>query len=130
MNSKKQSRGPRPQYIWDTYGDWHATLVEGHLWDLTGNWIGWVENGTDVYKADGEWIGALTRDFRIVQKRSARRRPLHEHIPAKPPRPELPARATLPPSFVELAYSEVDVLIEDPAIFRKLSDFRKDMGEK
>ncbi|MGF1505671.1 MAG: hypothetical protein GYB64_03025 [Chloroflexi bacterium] len=123
----KKKRKERPGYIWNTYGDWCATLVDGHIWDLRGNWIGWIDENRDVYKADGEWIGTLSRDMRILRKRTARSRALQEHIPETPPKPELPARATLPPSFAELTYSEIDVLEEDPQAFQRISDLKKDM---
>ena len=115
------------QFIWNTYGDWSATLLDGHIWDLGGHWIGWVEENGDVFKGDGEWIGMLSKDSRILKKRTAPRRELRTDIPPMPPKPDLPARAPLPPSFAELAYSEIDVLDEDPDIFKKLSDRRPDM---
>ena len=121
------ARKPRDHdFVWNTYGDWIATLKEGFLWDPSGLWLGWVEDG-DVYKADGEWVGRLSKDFRILRKRTARRRDLREDIPRKPERPSLPGRCPLPPSFAELSYSEIDVIEEDPDIFKKLSDMRKDM---
>jgi len=120
-------RKPRDhEFIWNTYGDWVATLKNGHLWDPSGLWLGWVE-GRDVYKGDGEWIGQISKDFRIIRKRTERRRELNERTPQRPPKPDLPARAPLPPSFAEMNYSEIDVLEEDPDIFKKLSDLRKDM---
>jgi hypothetical protein len=115
------------QYIWDSYGDWVATLLDGHIWDLRGIWIGWVEENGDVYKSDGEWIGTLSKDSRILRKRTANRRELRNDMPSPPPKPELPARAPLPPSFSELSYSVIDVLEEDPSIFKRLSDRRPDM---
>ncbi len=116
------------RFIWNTHGDWIATLVGGHLWDPAGNWIGWVE-GEDVYKADGEWVGTLSRDGRILRRRSELRHDLHPHIPPMPPKPDLPALPPLPPLFAELSHSVVDVLERDPDIFKRLSDRRPDMGE-
>jgi hypothetical protein len=115
------------QFIWNTYGDWVATLVDGHLWDLRGMWVGWIEKNGDVYKIDGEWIGSLSRDSRILRKRTEYRRELRSDIPAQPPKPALPARAPLPPGFSELPFSIIDVLEEDPEIFKRLSDLRPDM---
>lgn len=116
------------RFIWNTHGDWIATLVNGHLWDPAGNWIGWVE-GEDVYKADGEWIGTLSRDGRILRRRSELRHGLHPRIPPTPPKPDLPALPPLPPLFAELSHSVVDVLERDPDIFKRLSDLRRDIGE-
>lgn len=116
----------KPQFIWNTYGDWVLTRIGTKLWDLTGTWVGWLD-GSDVYTLDGEWVGALSKDGRILRKRSEKDRPLRTEIPATPDKPILPGRAPLPPSFSELTYSTIDVMEEEPEIFKRLSDKRKDM---
>jgi len=118
----------KPRFIWNTAGDWVATLVDTFIWDLGGFWVGWLD-GDEVYTTDGEWVGTLSRDSRILKKRAAPRPPLRTDIPPKPAKPELPGRAPLPPTFSELNYSTVDVMEEDPEVFKRLSDMRKDMGE-
>lgn len=118
----------KPRFIWNTYGDWVATLVDTFIWDQTGTWVGWLD-GDEVFTTDGEWVGTLSRDLRILRKRSAVRPPLRTDIPSKPAKPDLPGRAPLPPSFSELTYSIYDVMEEDPEVFKRLSDMRKDMGE-
>jgi hypothetical protein len=40
----------------------------------------------------------------------------------------LPARAPLPPQNGDITYDIVDVLEEDPDIFKRVSDRRKDIG--
>jgi hypothetical protein len=125
--SLPSSSSTRPTFIYDTRGDWHATKVGDYLFNTRGEYVGFVEGG-EVYKRDGEWIGRLSRDGRILRKRSERRRPFHTHPPAPPARPErLPARAPLPPMMAELDFSTVDVLDEDPDIFKRISDLRPDM---
>lgn len=127
MSLPSSSGTARPVFIYDTRGDWHATKVGDYLFNTRGEYVGFVENG-EVYKRDGEWIGRLSRDGRILRKRSERRRPFHTHPPAPPARPErLPARAPLPPMMAELDFSTVDVLDEDPDIFKRISDLRPDM---
>jgi 4-fold beta flower protein len=118
----------KPRYIWNTDGDWVATLIDEYIWDLAGAWVGWMV-GEDVFTTDGEWVGTLSRDSRILRKRTATRPPLRTDIPTKPAKPDLPGRAPLPPTFSGLDYSTVDVLEEDPAVFKRLSDMRRDMGE-
>lgn len=118
----------KPRFIWNTYGDWMATLIDGFIWDLGGFWVGWMD-GDEVFTTDGEWVGTLSRDSRILKKRSAPRPPLRTDIPPKPTKPDLPGRPPLPPSFSELTYSTIDVMDEDPEVFKRLSDMRKDMGE-
>jgi len=116
-----------PRFIWNTAGDWIATLMDTNLWDLTGQWVGWIE-GDEVYTTDGEWVGTLSRDLRILRKRAASRPPLRTDVPSKPQKPDLPGRAPLPPTFSELNYSTIDVLEEDPEVFKRLSDMRPDMN--
>jgi len=118
----------KPQIIWNTAGDWVATLIDGFIFDLAGMWVGWMD-GQEVFTTDGEWVGTLSRDSRILRKRAVARPPLRTDLPPRPPKPELPGRATLPPSFSGLDYSTVDVMEEDPEVFKRLSDMRRDMGE-
>ena len=123
-----QGRDPnKPVFIFDTHGDWQATLIGVYLYNTRGEYIGYLEGG-DVLKADGEWIGRLSKDGRILRKRTERRHELHPNPPPKQPRPErLPARAPLPPMMAELDFSTVDALEEDPEIFKRISDLRPDM---
>ena len=119
----------KPQIIWNTAGDWVATLIDGFIWDLGGMWVGWMD-GEEVYTTDGEWAGTLSRDSRILRKRAAPHPPLRTDVPPKPAKPDLPGRAPLPPSFSELTYSIYDVMEEDPEVFKRLSDKRPDIGEE
>lgn len=117
----------KPVFIFDTRGDWQATKFGNFFWNTRGEYIGYLE-GEDVYKRDGEWIGRLSKDGRILRKRSEQRHELHTNPPKEPPKPEkLPPRAPLPPMMAELNYSIVDVLEEEPDIFKKISDLRPDM---
>ena len=65
----------KPVFIFDTHGDWQATKFGNFLWNTRGEYIGYLE-GEDVYKRDGEWIGRLSKDGRILRKRSEMRREL------------------------------------------------------
>ncbi len=116
----------KPEHIWTTSGEWVATRIDNYIWDMSKTWVAWLD-GTEVYTTDGEWIGTLSRDSRILRQRAATRRPLRTDIPPAPPKPDLPARAPLPPMFSELNFSTVDVLEEDPDVFKRISDMRPDM---
>jgi hypothetical protein len=116
----------KPTIIYTTSGDWMATCVGDYIWDTQGNWIAWVD-GDDVYTLDGELVGQLSRDNRILRKRTIDRRRARTDIPPRPERPPLPGRAPLPPMFSELSYEMIDVLEEDPDIFKRTSDLRPDM---
>lgn len=123
----KTADSTKPQFIYDTRGEWHATRFGKYLFDTRGEYVGYLE-GDMVYRRDGEWIGRLSRDSRIVRKRSEVRRDLHPNPPPYPAKPQhLPARAPLPPLMAELDFSTVDVLDEDPDIFKHVSDLRPDL---
>ncbi|HEX3053297.1 MAG TPA: hypothetical protein VHP83_21745 [Aggregatilineaceae bacterium] len=125
MNPSNPSE--KPLFIFDTHGDWHATKLGNYLFSSRGEYIGYLE-GQDVYKRDGEWLGRLSKDGRILKKRSEVRHELHKNQPPEPAKPaKLPARAPLPPMMAELDFSTVDVLDEDPEIFKRISDLRPDM---
>lgn len=116
----------KPFFIFDTHGDWQATKIGTTIFSSRGEYIGFLEEN-DVYKQDGEWIGRLSKDGRVLRKRAERRRELHPNPPPKPPKPVLPPRAPLPPMMAELDFSTIDVLDEDPDIFKRISDLRPDM---
>ena len=127
--AKKSERDPnRPVFIFDTPGDWCATKFGDAIYNTRGDYVGWLE-GEDIYKLDGEWVGRLSKDGRILRKRTERRRELHPHPrTTPPPKPErMPARAPLPPMMADLNYSIVDVLDEEPDIFKQISDLKPDM---
>ncbi|MBN1966246.1 MAG: hypothetical protein JW910_16480 [Anaerolineae bacterium] len=117
----------KPFFVFDTYGDWQATKIGDYLYDSRGEYIGFCE-GEEVYRQDGEWVGKISRDGRILRKRTAGRRQVHENPPARPPKPaNLPARAPLAPMPAALTYDMIDVLDEDPDTFKRVSDLKKDL---
>jgi hypothetical protein len=116
----------KPQFIWNTAGDWVATRIGIYIWDLSKLWVAWID-GNDVHTTDGEWIGTLSRDSRILRPRSATRKPLRTDGPPPPPKVDLPGRPPLPPMFAELTFATMDVLDEDPEVFKRISDMRPDM---
>jgi hypothetical protein len=121
----------KPFFIFDTAGDWQATRMGDFLFDSRGDYIGFVRGERhDVYTTDGEWVGNLYPDGRIIRKRNYDRPPLLPSVPAKPAKPRnLPGRAPLPPMTGDLGFDKVDVLDWDPDVFKRLSDLRKDAGE-
>jgi hypothetical protein len=118
----------KPEFIYNTAGDWQATAIGPYIFDARGEYVAFLE-GRSVYTTDGEWVGDLAKDGRILRKRAGKKRPLHPHPLAKPAikRADLPGRAPLPPQNAEISYDTIDVLEEDPDIFKRLSDRRPDM---
>ena len=87
----------KPEFIYDTHGDWQATRIGPYIFDGRGEWIGFTEFRS-VYTRDGEWVGELAKDGRILRKRAGAKRPLNSNVPPKPTlkKSELPGRAPLP----------------------------------
>jgi len=128
---KKISIDPnKPFFIFDTRGDWHATVIRGYIFDTRGEYIGFIRGENhDVYTSMGEWIGNLYSDGRILRKRNLETRPSQlKSLPPKPEKPNnLPPRAHLPPLFSELGFDKIDVLEWDSEIFKRVSDLHADM---
>ncbi len=118
----------KPEFIYDTHGDWQATRIGPYIFDGRGEWIGFTEFRS-VYTRDGEWVGELAKDGRILRKRAGAKRPLNSNVPPKPTlkKSDLPGRAPLPQQMGEFGFDTIDVLEEDPEVFKRLSDRRADM---
>jgi hypothetical protein len=105
------SQRPRPLY--NTHGDCAALMITTNIYNLSGEWIGWITSEKEVFDVDGIYVGWLSDDSRILRKRSNvdtdRRNP-----PPAPERIRAPATIPLPPLMPELPYSVIDVLDEQP----------------
>ncbi|HET91962.1 MAG TPA: hypothetical protein ENN99_14675 [Chloroflexi bacterium] len=112
--------------IYSTAGDWVALLDEGEgrLYDTRGEWIAWLD-GREVYTRDGEYVGFLAEDGRVLRERVRPQRPLRP-VPPSTPNIKPPARVPLPPYFAELPWNQVDVFDEEPEVFRFVSERRPD----
>lgn len=80
------------RYIFNTSGNYVAFVQEGHLFDPNSQWLGFIEDGDDVYSAnDGSYMGTLSTDDRLLvntQVRGHNRlRPLRPLTPLRPMRP-------------------------------------------
>jgi hypothetical protein len=118
----------QPFFIFDSDGNWHATVLNNCIWDAHGRYIGFVRGPEyDVYTAAGEWIGQLMVDGRIIRKRVYERQPELSLKKLRPRRPgNLPPDAPLPPSIAQLRYHYVDVLEWDPQIFERQANHQSD----
>ena len=100
--------------IYNSKGDADVYLAYPHLFNRTGDWIGFVNEKREVYSVLGYYVGYLSDDRRILRKRTEDTLP---RIPP-PPRPQkriiVPGSAPLAPLMKELTHSIVDVLLEEP----------------
>lgn len=101
--------------LYTTRGHHEAYYWNGHIFNLRGEWIGFVDKHTgDVYSLLGEYVGRLSGDKRILRRRVLEQIPPRRPVPPRPPRPRLPATVPLAPMFSELDYGTIDVLGEMP----------------
>lgn len=119
--------------LYTTRGAWAGLIVGGHLYNTQGEWIGWVERDGSVFSVVGLYVGQLTRDFRVVRKRSLDAMGTGYHKP--PPRPQerirVPSNVPLPPLMAEISFDTIDVLEEMPELLHTLDadPAAKDIGE-
>lgn len=101
------------RYIFNTSGNYVAFVQGDHLFDTNAKWIGFIEDGDDVYSAeDGSYMGTLSTDDRLLvntQVRGHNRlRPLQPVRPLRPMRPMRRLRMSrLPRGYRD--YFEVEV---------------------
>src|SRR5258708_32678817 len=96
----------KPEFIYNTSGDWLATAIGQYIFDSRGEYVAFME-GRSVLTRDGEWIGDLSKDGRILRKRAGKSRQLHQNRLTKPEtKPgNLPGRAPLHPQTAQFAAS-------------------------
>lgn len=79
------------RYIFNTSGEYVAFVDSKNIFSPNGNWLGFIERGNEVYDKDGQFIGYLLDDDRIVRKRNELKprvmRPLRPIRPIRPIRP-------------------------------------------
>ena len=123
------SRNNRAFPVYTTSGNLGALMKYPYLYNPQGEWIGWVTSTQQVYSVHGHYVGRLTKDPRVLRKRTYD----HSIAPLKPPRcpPSLrpPVTVPLPPLMSELQYSELDVLDDRPDLLPTLDagELREDM---
>lgn len=118
-----------PTALYTTRGDWAGLYFKGHLFNPIGEWIGFVADGNIVYSVSGEYVGWLSRDYRVLRKRDTDQSRMRKAPPPNPGRLNPPATVPLPPMMSELGYHTIDVLEEMPERLHTL-DFdqaREDM---
>ncbi len=99
--------------IYTSRGDWSAMLVFPYLFNVLGEWIGWLTPDRQVYDVDGVYVGWLTEEARIVRRRTYDRSPPSRIPPQPPKRIHPPATVPLPPMMGDLPFELIDVLEEE-----------------
>lgn len=89
------------RYIFATSGEYIAFLKGDNFFAPDSTWLGFLRDGNLVYDTDGNFLGHLTDDDRIIAQRSTnvRRRVLRPIRPMRPLRPLLPLRRLRMPTL-------------------------------
>jgi len=110
-------------------GETGAILVSPHIFNLSGDWIGWVDDDQMVYSVHGHFAGQLTKDPRILRKREWSYGRERKKPPTPPNKIKPPAHFPLAPTLPEVPMYMVDVLEECPDTLPSIDfgDLRDDM---
>jgi hypothetical protein len=97
--------------------------------NLNGEWIGFVLSNQEVYSVYGEYVGYMTKDPRILRKRSydfTKKRITPLKNPGKLP---VPGTIPLAPLMADLSFEIIDILMDEPDKMPTLDsgEFRKDL---
>jgi hypothetical protein len=115
--------------IYTTRGDVGAVLEYPYLFNPVGEWIGWVTDERQVYSVHGNYVGILTRDWRIIRKRAYDYSQPDREVPVRPAAIRPPTHFPLPPMMAELALNMIDILDEMPELLPSIDygEQRQDM---
>ena len=115
--------------IYSSRGETEAFLVFPHLFNRSGEWIGWTTSTREVYSVLGYYVGSLTDDARIVRRRADDELKPHLKPPRYPGKIATPANVPLAPLMKDLTQSLVDVLQEEPERLHTLDtgELRQDL---
>jgi len=100
--------------IYASNGDAVAFLVFPHLFNRSGEWIGWVTPKREVYSVMGVFVGTLSDDARVVRRRSEDELKPRLQPPSRPGRLATPPTVPLAPLMRDLPLSLIDVLQDEP----------------
>jgi hypothetical protein len=105
-----------PITIYTSKGEAAAFLCYPYLFNIHGEWIGWVASDRRVYSVHGHYAGWISNEPRILRKISSDYLRSQETIPPRPAEFHPPAINRLPPLLSELPFEVLDVLSEAPEL--------------
>jgi len=108
--------------IYNSRGEIGALLAFPYIYNLLGEWIGWVTAEREVFSVHGHYVGSLSKDPRIVRKRELANTIQRKTPPPAPPPIHLPSRLPLAPQLPELSTQMIDVL-DDAAYLLPAIDY-------
>lgn len=106
--------------IYTTRGDLGGLLLYPYIFNVQGEWIGWVANDRKVYSVHGHYVGFLTNDPRILRRVADGFDQPRRQVPPPPPPITCPPSVPLAPMMSELTQGTIDVLEEAPELMPSL----------
>lgn len=115
--------------IYTSRGDAEAFLAYPYLFNLQGEWVGFVTPEREVYSVLGFYVGYLNNDPRLLRKRVLGVSKPKLTPPPHPRNVYPPATFPLAPLMSELYIDTVDVLLEEPERLHTVDagDLREDL---
>ncbi len=116
--------------IYNSKGEAAAFLEFPYLYNIGGDWIGFVTPGREVYSVLGIYVGYLTNDPRILRRPTTATLRPRLSVPPEPSKHYPPATIPLAPMMSELPRTTVDVLLEEPERLHPLDygELREDIA--
>ncbi len=123
------SNSRRPIPIYTSRGDLGAFLIYPNIFNLSGEWLGFVTSSREVYSIRGDYVGWLSDERRILRKRSDDYSKPKLKPPPKPSKTFPPANFPLAPLMPELGFDVIDVLLDEPDLMptADVGELRPDM---
>jgi hypothetical protein len=127
MDTSMNHRRPIPIYA--SNGEPGVLLVYPYLYNLQGEWVGWITPDRQVFSLLGVYVGYLTDDPRILRKRVVDFTIPRRRVPPIPGRVYPPANIPLARLMSDLPYDTLDVLMECPEDLHTSDsgEFRQDL---
>jgi hypothetical protein len=115
--------------IYTSHGNAAGFLSYPYIYNLEGEWIGWVTNERVVYSVHGHYVGTLGQGPRILRQRESAYDRERRQPPPPPPEIHPPIHIPLAPPMAEVAINMIDVLEEAPELLPPVDfgDLRQDM---
>lgn len=125
----KKNNNLQPLPIYTTKGHAEAFLTYPYIFNIQGEWIGWVTPNREIYSVHGHYAGWLNNDQRILRKYGSGFSKPRLEPPPRPKRVMPPATFPLAPMMPELPIGTIDVLEESPESLPcvDFGDLREDM---
>jgi 4-fold beta-flower domain-containing protein len=116
--------------LYNSNGDPAAFMDYPHIYNLGGEWVGFVSADRSVHSVLGHYVGYLSDERRILRPRTMSTTGRHIDPPPPPPPGFVPpANIPLAPLMSELTQSIVDVFLEQPERLhtRDVGELRADL---